>query len=152
MMSRPLPIRCLPPAAARRRAVLAAVLWLAACLVGTQLAGVAHRIEHPLGRTAQVLDVAQAPLHDQGAASIVLAKAVHDGRAHGDHAHDDHAHGAATHDCAAYDAAALGDGPPQLQAMATPPAAGRTCLPLAAAPRPAGGLRLAFRSRAPPRA
>jgi hypothetical protein len=152
MMSPPLPTRCLPPAAARRRTALAAVLWLAAFLVGTQLAGVAHRIEHPLGRTAQVLDAAQAPLHDQGAASIVLAKAAHDGHAHDGHAHDDHAHGAATHDCAAYDAAALGDGPPQLQAMATPPAAGRTCLPLAAAPRPAGGLRLAFRSRAPPRA
>ncbi|MDZ7653883.1 MAG: hypothetical protein U5L03_15680 [Burkholderiaceae bacterium] len=128
------------------------MLWLTACLVGTQLAGVAHRIEHPLGRDAHVLGAAQALLHEGVAASIVLARAAHDDHAHDDHAHDDHAHGAALHDCAAYDAAALGDGPPQLQAAATLPPDRRARLPLAAATRPAYGVRLAFRSRAPPRA
>jgi hypothetical protein len=119
------------------------VLWLAACLAGTQLAGNAHRIVHPHGPAGHVLGAA----HDLAATPAGPVLDVVDLHAANDHAHDE-----ATHDCAAYDAAALGDGPPMTQAAAAPPPpSGARQAPCRLA-RPAAAPRPAFQSRAPPRA
>jgi hypothetical protein len=149
------------PVSSRRSARLLAV-WLAVCLVGTQIAGLHHRIEHPLD--AALLD------HDHGAATGSHRR----GDAHAQaHTVGDHAAGAlptgspsaqptaasqpegttlAAHHCAAFDAATLGDGPPAAHAATEAPAPCVWRVDVAPAVLPSAGPRLAFRSRAPPRA
>lgn len=156
-----------------RLAPLALALVLAAFLLGAQFAGYAHRIAHPqvaMGVGAAPVESARATVGRAtgSAASAGGILAADDrGHAHGPaHGHDDErdhdhghdragwsfGHGGASHDCAAYDAATLGDGPPIALAAAAAPSprvvrqAGGDLAAPAAAPR------LAFHSRAPPRA
>jgi hypothetical protein len=135
--------------------------WLALSLIVAQLAGLAHRVQHPLPPSAGVAlerHAAQRPLGDAEAHlceqagdhahppwAAWLRAAVAAG-----HAHDGHE--APEHDCAAYDALTLGDAPP----LALDPAAGTPLPAMRPAPiaerRSPAPLALAYRTRAPPSA
>lgn len=150
-----------------RAASLLLAVWLAVCLVGTQIAGLGHRIEHPAGDgrlhhgsahhhehgivddQAQDGDVCD---HGAGAARDAPASgqpdATSEPRAHAHDDLDEHP----THHCAAYDAASLGDGPPVQSTTAKLPAPASSRVVVEFALRICGATRLAFRSRAPPRA
>jgi hypothetical protein len=150
-----------------RLAPLALALVLAACLLGAQFAGHAHRIAHPqvaLGVGPALGEASHAALsRASGSEASAQGALAADAPGHDHdqgHAHDQghvHAawpfgHGDAGHDCAAYDAATLGDGPPlalAASAVLPPRVARHACGDRAA---PAVPPRLAFRSRAPPRA
>jgi hypothetical protein len=137
------------------RAALA--VFVATVLATAQMAGLVHRIAHPIA-------------DDSGAAVIVWASLSADSMC--PHRHDlrrgqrlddrkanafgllDAANhkdkGANRHHCASYDAAALGNGPP-LAIVAVAAARCERYVPNAAgAVLPTGLARLAYRSRAPP--
>lgn len=132
--------------------------WLALGLVGAQLAGLIHRIEHP-----------RAPVGALALERLVQLSHAAGERSEGD-LHASHGHQAHTwhplvlvhapspgsaeeeprHDCAAYDALTLGDGPPLSPATATRTAPYCTAV---AVPEsvPAGLVRVrGYCARAPP--
>ena len=106
---------------------LSFVALLALALVGAQIAGVAHRIEH-------------APTPSE-----------HDGHAHGPSADQDHG-GSPSHDCAAYDAATLGDGPPLQIATQTSTRPAHVAIATIVSAVADTSPHLPFHPRAPPRA
>lgn len=118
-----------------RRGSLLLALWLTVCLVGTQIAGLGHRIEHPTGDGRPLL--VGAHQHEHGL-------------------DDAHAHDAvdlhAAHHCAAYDAATLGNGPPVWLASTQQPPPPTSGIAVEPEPRAGRASHLAFRPRAPPRA
>lgn len=150
-----------------RAAPLLLAVWLAVCLVGTQIAGLGHRIEHPAGdgrlHQGSAHHHAYGIVDDHAQDGEVCdhsADAARDARASGlpdatseprAHAHDDRDEHEAHH-CAAYDAATLGDGPPLLPATTTWLAAADSRVDVELAAQSGAATRLAFQSRAPPRA
>lgn len=104
---------------------VALTAWLAVALVGSQIAGQIHRVEHVPAQAGQFSEDALSIHADDGDSS--------------------------RHDCAAYDAAALGDGPPVAQstfAAASLPRPVATAHFVAVADN---SPNLPFHSRAPPR-
>jgi hypothetical protein len=131
--------------------------WLALSVVGAQIAGLVHRVEHPWpadvnaawieraadapaqAKQAAHCDAEPAPSHPHKAEACAATA----GRS-GDHDPE--------HDCAAYDALTLGDGPP----LAASPIsiAPTACMDVALRDAPAhvAALVLGYRTRAPPSA
>lgn len=125
---------------------------VATALLTAQLAGVAHRIEHPLGQFGDIVLAdslwggATREMHDHAS--------PHDAKAglqlEADAAHD-HDHPSA-HDCAAYDAAACATGPPRNPTACLAPIVAARTVALLHLSQPGSAAQLGFRSRAPPHA
>jgi hypothetical protein len=127
----------------RRLPIVVGLAAIAVSLLLAQVAGVAHRIEHPYGAVGWAMQVASA-------SDDLHADHDHDDVDH-DHRDHDRGEGAeAFHNCGAYDAATATDGVLAVLAMpgtGAPP--GLSGAPIALA-RLCNATHTGFQSRAPP--